>query len=162
MGENMTVGKTQTQGAGDPVLTAFAERGFYVSETRGGSMRPLFHTHDSTVFILPLEGKAKKYDAVLYPGREGSYILHRVIGFGEGEYKIRGDSTYVTEHVKCERVVGILSEFVRRGKHHTVDERGYRIYVRLWHAIYHVRYVFHFLYLFAYRIYRKLFRRKRG
>ena len=144
----------------DPVLAAFSERGFYVSETSGGSMRPLFHTHDSTVFILPLKGKAKKFDAVLYHDARG-YILHRVIGFGEGEYRIRGDSTYVTEHIPYARVVGVLSEFVRRGKHHAVTERPYRLYVRVWHAIYPIRYLLHRLNLTARRAYRFLFRRKK-
>lgn len=144
----------------DSVLSAFSDRGFYVSQTSGGSMRPLFHTHDSEVFILPLKEKAKKYDAVLYPAKNGKYILHRVIGFGEGEYLIRGDSTYVTEHVPCSDVVGILSEFVRRGKHHTVDERPYRLYVRVWHAIYPVRFVCHRMNLFAHRACRFFFRKK--
>ncbi len=145
----------------DAVLTAFSERGFYVSETKGTSMCPLFHTHDSTVFILPLEGEAKKYDAVLYHGRGDSYILHRVIGQRNGKYVIRGDNTYVTEYVPKERVVGILSEFVRRGKHHTTDERSYRVYVRVWTAIYPVRYVIHGIYRFSYRVFRRLFLRKR-
>lgn len=157
--ERQTTGM-QSTGEGDTVLRAFAERGFYVSETKGVSMRPLFHTHDSTVFILPLTGEAKKYDAVLYPGKNG-YVLHRVIGVDEKIYRIRGDNTYRTEYVPKERVVGILTEFVRRGKHHTTEERSYRLYVRVWTAIYPVRYVIYTGSRFCYRVLRRLFRGKR-
>lgn len=124
----------------DAVREAFSRLGVYSAMTRGISMQPLFHTHDSTLYILPLTAEAKKYDIVLYPKRgSGEYILHRVVGVREREYLIRGDNTFFLEHVPKEQVVGILSEFIRKGKHHTTNEFGYRLYSRVWTAIYPAR-----------------------
>jgi hypothetical protein len=36
-------------------------------------------------------------------------------------------------------VLGVLTGFVRKGKQHSVDEEGYRRYVRFWNVIYPLR-----------------------
>lgn len=135
-----------------------ARHGSYASVTRGVSMRPLFKTHRDVVVILPPPPELKKYDVVLYTVAENKYVLHRVIGIDGDTLIIRGDNTYRREYVPASRIIGILSEFNRRGKHHTVEERGYKIYSRIWHYLYPVR---HFLNLFrrlASKIKHKLFK----
>lgn len=141
----------------DRVREAFSRCGVYSAMTQGVSMQPLFHTHDSTLYILPLTEEAKKYDVVLYPKRGSEeYILHRVVGVREREYLIRGDNTFILEHVPKACVLGVLSEFVRRGKHHTTAELGYRIYSRVWTAIYPLRALLHKGKLLAYALLRRL------
>lgn len=80
----------------------------------------------------------KKYDVALYR-REDKYVLHRVIGVEDGYYRIRGDNTYAVEQVPFDNVIGVLTSFNRKGKLHSVSERGYRFYARFWNAIYPLR-----------------------
>lgn len=117
--------------------------GYLVYKTRGVSMRPLFRENRDLVTIRPLTGRLQKYDVPLYRRRGGGYLLHRVIGFKDGCYIIRGDNTFVREIVPESMVVGVLTEFKRKQKKHTVDETGYRVYARVWHFIYPVRLVLH-------------------
>ena len=136
--------------------------GCYASNTRGTSMEPLFRTHRDVVVILPVEGKLNKYDVPLYRNSAGDYVLHRIIGFYDGGYLIRGDNTFFTEHVPCSNIVGVLSEFNRKGKSHTCQDIGYMVYSRVWCFIYPVRYL-----LFRGRrilsaIYHRFIKRDRG
>ena len=141
------------------VIESELERhGSYASVTRGISMRPLFKTRRDMVIITPPPAEFKKYDVVLYTGAGNKYTMHRIIGFDGDILIIRGDNTYRRERVPKSNVIGILTEFNRRGKHHTVEERGYKIYSRIWHYLYPVR---HFLNLFrrlASKVKHKLFK----
>lgn len=121
------------------------KHGSYASVTRGISMRPLFKTRRDMVIITPPPAEFKKYDVVLYTGAGNKYTMHRIIDIDGDTLIIRGDNTYRRERVPVSNVIGILTEFNRRGKHHTVEERGYKIYSRIWHYLYPVR---HFLNLF--------------
>ncbi len=132
--------------------------GSYASVTRGVSMRPLFKTHRDMVIITPPPAEFKKYDVVLYTGAGNKYTMHRIIGIEGDILIIRGDNTYHREHVPRANVIGILTEFNRRGKHHTVEDRGYKIYSRIWHYLYPVRHFFHFLRRLAGKIKRTIFK----
>lgn len=66
--------------------------------------------------------------------------MHRVISVNEdGTYLIRGDHTYIDEIVPQSAVIGVLTEFVRKGKRYNVTNPGYQRYVRFWCAIYPMR-----------------------
>ena len=141
------------------VIESELERhGSYASITRGVSMRPLFKTHRDMVIIMPPPAELKKYDVVLYTGSGNKYTMHRIIGFDGDVLIIRGDNTYRRERVPRTNVIGILTEFNRRGKHHTVDERGYKIYSHIWHYIYPIRHVFHLLRRVASKVKHKIFK----
>lgn len=141
------------------VIESELERhGSYASVTRGVSMRPLFKTRRDMVIIVPPPAELKKYDVVLYTGAGNKYTMHRIIGFDGDVLIIRGDNTYFRERVPRQNVIGILTEFNRRGKHHTVEERGYKIYSRVWHYLYPIRYPFHVLLRIASRIKHKIFK----
>ena len=92
------------------------EHGVYASNTVGYSMSPLLRHHKDVVIIEPPTGILKKYDVALYPDGKGNYILHRVIAVRDGEYIIRGDNTFVKEHVPHSAVVGVLVAYNRGGK----------------------------------------------
>lgn len=132
--------------------------GTYASVTRGISMRPLFKTHRDMVIICRVPEKLKKYDVVLYTGAGNQYTMHRIIGFDGDNLIIRGDNTYRREIVPRDHVIGILSGFNRRGKSHTVEERGYKIYSRIWHYLYPVRHFFHLLRRLASKIKHAIFK----
>ena len=114
--------------------------GTYASITRGCSMWPVFKTHRDVVIIKKPDRPLKKYDIVLYAGRKNRYVMHRIIAVRDDEYIIRGDNTYVKEHVKKECVIGILTDFNRKGKHRSVDAVPFKIYSRVWHYLYPVRF----------------------
>ena len=134
--------------------------GSYASVTRGPSMRPLFKTSRDMVIVKKPTADFKKYDVVLYTGAGNKYTMHRIIAIKGDTLIIRGDNTYVKEYVSHARVIGILTEFNRKGKHHTVDEFSFKVYSRFWNFIYPVRFVMFKVRNLLGKIYRKLFKKK--
>ena len=134
--------------------------GVYASTTRGVSMEPLFRTGRDVVFLSRPEGELKKYDIALYRMPSGKYVMHRVVKVKENEYIIRGDNTFVPEHVPKDKILAVLTEFNRKGKKYSCSSRSYRIYSVLWTFIYPVRYVLHLVRRALGKIYRTLIRRK--
>ncbi len=133
--------------------------GTYAANTTGVSMRPLFKTHRDVAVLKKTDRTLKKYDIVLYTGASHKYILHRIIGVREECFIIRGDNTFVKEYVSRDRVLAYLVSFNRKGKHHTVDEFGYKFYSRFWNLIYPVRYLAHLMRRALGKIKRTVFRR---
>lgn len=125
------------------------------TNTVGVSMRPLFKTHRDVVVLKKATGELKKYDVALYTDKVGRYILHRIIGIKEDHYVIRGDNTYVKEYVPKERVIAYMVSFNRNGKHHIVEEVGYKLYGRVWNFLYPVRFLFHKFFALVRKIKRK-------
>ena len=124
-------------------------------------MEPLFRTGRDMVVIKRREGECKKYDVVLYRYPSGKYVLHRIIRVRENEYIIRGDNTFIREHIPKDRILGVLERFNRKGKSHTVNDRGFKIYSRLWNFIYPVRYLINLSVRAVRKLYRLIFKRKK-
>lgn len=118
-----------------------SEYGSYATNTNGISMQPLFRTHRDAVVLKKLDREIKKYDILLYTDPLGRYILHRVIAIRGGTLIMRGDNTFKKEYVPRERVLAYMISFNRKGKHHTIDELGYKFYSRFWNFIYPLRFV---------------------
>ena len=115
-----------------------ARNGVLVYKTRGVSMRPMLRQNRDLVVIRAPRERLRPLDVALYRRGE-SYVLHRVIQVRDGYYLIRGDNTYALETVPDEAVIGVLTGFRRDGKEIGADSRGYRVYARLWNAVYPVR-----------------------
>jgi signal peptidase I len=115
-----------------------ARDGYLVYRTRGTSMEPMLRQDRDLITAKVPTGRLKKYDVALYK-RGSAYVLHRVVGVKPDHYLIRGDNTYAIERVPDGAVIGVLSAFLRKGKNHDVNERGYRAYARVWNAIYPLR-----------------------
>ena len=130
--------------------------GFLVYKTRGVSMEPMLRDGKDVVVLKKPGGRLKLFDVPLYRRRDRRFTLHRIIAVRDNDYVIRGDNTFVKEYVPRSDVVGVLTEFKRKGKNHTVDETGYRVYVRVWHFIYPLRRVLHKLRRFGGKIKRAL------
>ena len=124
-------------------------------------MEPLFRTGRDMVVIKRREGECKKYDVVLDRYPSGKYVLHRIIRVRENEYIIRGDNTFIREHIPKDKILGVLERFNRKGKSHTVNDRGFKIYSRLWNFIYPVRYLINLSVRAVRKIYRLIFKRKK-
>ena len=124
-------------------------QGKYVGPTVGVSMQPLLQTHRDTVVIASKTERLKPLDVALYKRGE-DYVLHRVLEVTDWGYIIRGDNCYSDERIKEDAVIGVLTEFFRKGKHVSCDDKKYlryvyrrlktypirRVYVRVKHAIF--------------------------
>lgn len=134
-----------------------ARDGIYVSMTHGVSMRPMLREGRDTVLISPTEGRLSRYDVALYRRGE-DYILHRVVEVRERDYVICGDNCIAKEYgIPDNRIVGVLTGFMRDGKYVNMKGCGYRLYSRIWVALYPVRRVFLCVRLWAGRVYHRLF-----
>ncbi len=157
--------------------SVFEERltrdGKLVYKTHGSSMRPLLRQDRDLVVIEPPAKPPEKYDVVLYR-RGGSTVLHRVIKRSGDDYLIRGDNTYALETVPSDNIFGVLTGFVRgkkasskkssadnagEGRLTPVTDRGYRVYSRVWCAIYPVRAAFAAIRRLGGKIKRKIFKK---
>ena len=137
--------------------------GYYVSTTVGVSMWPMLRNRRDRVIIRPVEsGRLSRYDLPLYQRPDGKFVLHRIIGVKEDHYVIRGDNTYVKEHVPDAWIVGVMSEFYRGKRHITAESRRYRAYAAVWTWLFPIRYVVRGGLLLSRRAFRKLFPKKKA
>lgn len=132
-----------------------ARDGRLTYRTKGTSMEPLLKENRDLITVGVPSSRLKRFDVALYK-RNGSHVLHRVIRVGDGCYRIRGDNTFRMETVSFQDVYGVLTGFVRKGRQHSVTEKGYRAYVRFWNAIYPLRWLWFHLRRGLIRVARKL------
>ena len=106
-----------------------SEKGVYVGPTVGVSMLPLLKTRRDTIVVRPKTERLKPLDVALYK-RGNDYVLHRVLQPIEGGYLIRGDNCYSDEHIREDDVIGVLTEFFRKGKHVLCTDKSYLKYAK--------------------------------
>ena len=128
--------------------------------TSGVSMRPLFRTNRDMVILKQPERDLRKYDVVLYRVKSGKYVLHRIIRIDGNTLVIRGDNTYSLEYVDKSEVLAVLTEFNRKGKRISVENKGYLFYAKVWNFIYPARFVLKKALSLAKRVCKKLSKRK--
>lgn len=106
---------------------------------RGVSMMPMLRQGKDAVELAPLPEKLKKYDLPVYQYPSGKYVMHRVVEVREDCYVCLGDNTYEYERIPRQWMLGVVSAF-KRGDHRiSVDAWGYRLYARIWVAMFPVR-----------------------
>lgn len=121
-------------------LQELEERGHYYSAPRGVSMLPMIRGGRDVVEVRRLDHMAQRGEVVLYvrgPNEQG--VLHRVIHVRERDYVIAGDNCWQREIVPHERVVGVVVTFCRNGMWYSVSHVGYRLYSRVWTALFPLR-----------------------
>ena len=113
---------------------------------KGVSMLPLLRQQRDLFTVSKRDGRCKKYDVVLYRRKDGAYVLHRVIKVLEDSYVILGDNCLNKEYgIQDKDILGIMTSFVRDGKEYSVENGAYRMYIKVWVALYPVRYVWKIL-----------------
>ena len=116
--------------------------GCLVYPVRGKSMEPMLRQDRDLVHLRLPEGTLKRGDVALYRRPSGQYVLHRVVGEDDRGYVFLGDHCRKKEYgIEPDAVLGVLTEFIRKGKTCSVDNRWYRTYVRLWQLGYPVRFM---------------------
>lgn len=120
--------------------------GQYTGLTVGTSMNPLIHHQKDNIIVVKNHERLKKYDVPVYQGKNGQYIMHRIVEVHPDHYVIIGDNLMVKEYVTDDMIVGKLVGFYKNGKHYIDCENNklYKLYSRVWVALYPVRPVYHF------------------
>lgn len=96
----------------------------------GVSMLPLLR-QGKDLFVVHRKGadRCKRGDVVLFRRPPSSYVLHRVIEVRPDDYVTMGDNTIGRERgIRDDDILGVMTGFVRNGRHHDVSEPGYRLY----------------------------------
>lgn len=100
----------------------------------GISMLPMLRDGRDQVILSAVTGRLKKYDLPLYQRENGQYVLHRIVGVGDG-YTCMGDNQFVPEpQIRQEQLIGVVTAFYRGEKLHSVTEWSHRLYCCLWHG----------------------------
>ena len=108
-------------------------------QVTGNSMYPMLYHRKDTVLLEPVT-EVCKGDLIFYRRENNAYILHRVVKLLDSERMICcGDNQYEPEEVTRSQVIARVTEFTRKGKSHSVTERGYRMHVWLWTGLFPVR-----------------------
>lgn len=106
---------------------------------RGVSMLPMLRQGKDAVEIAPLPEKLRKYDLPVYQYPSGKIVMHRVVEVREDHYVCLGDNTYTYEKITPEQLIAVVRAFRRGDRRISVDDPGYRLYCRVWVALFPVR-----------------------
>jgi len=127
------------------MIEELEKNGKLIYSNHGTSMMPLIKQgRDLVVIIRPPEGRLKKYDVPLYKiGKSRRYVLHRILKVRQQDYVIRGDNCLNKEYgISDKDIIGVLSKVIRKGREISVEDKGYRVYVRFWCMIFPLRWVY--------------------
>lgn len=97
----------------------------------GVSMRPMLRQGMDSVLLSPLTEKLKPFDLPLYQREDGKYVLHRIIGTGDGFYICRGDNQLRSETVYPHQMLAVVTAFWRGDRRIAMDSPKHRLYCRL-------------------------------
>lgn len=107
---------------------------------RGTSMLPMLRQGIDYVVLSPLPEKLEKYDLPLYRRDNGQYVLHRIVACEGASYACMGDNQFQKEKgIRQDQMIAVVTAFYRTDKRHSVTERKYRLYCRVWYGTRYLR-----------------------
>lgn len=118
-----------------PILNEVIQNGgaFHLT-TAGISMLPMLRDRKDTVVLVKPSLPLKKYDVALYKRADGTFVLHRVVGFDKNGYIFCGDNQYVFEHgITDENIIAVTKSYIKAGKTIPCNSFSYKCYC-LWHC----------------------------
>ena len=103
-------------------------------QPQGYSMYPLFVPGRDAAVIEKAEiAGLKRGDVVLYRRESGKLVLHRVYKVRkDGFYMVGDNQSEVEGPLQASQIKGILTGFVRKGKHTSARNPVYRLASGLW------------------------------
>lgn len=105
----------------------------------GNSMYPMLRSGVDMVELVPVTERQKKGDIILYRRDNGRYILHRIVKLTQEGYICCGDNQVEKEPVRHDQLLAVVDGFVRKGKPHSLNNMGYRLYKILWVEMFPMR-----------------------
>ena len=132
----------------DAVISIINEKldagGTVIFTPNGTSMLPMLRDGKDVVMLKKPEGRLHLFDIPLYKRENGTYVLHRVIGFDkDGSYILCGDNQFVKEKgINDSMIIAVLTGFERKGKSYSTKSFSYRLYVIFWYCTRFFRHVF--------------------
>ena len=132
-------------------------------EVSGLPLKRFFNTHPfilgnrDRVTLSPITGKLKKNDLPFYRRANGQFVLHRIVKVEkDGTYTCCGDHQWWLEKgLKHDQMIGVATEYVRKGKRLTNKNIIYRIYRTVWTWLLRYRKYFFALYSKAVTLFRR-------
>lgn len=118
-----------------PLIQETLDQGGTFSLTiTGTSMFPFIVGGRDKVTLSPLPEKLKKNDLPLYRRANGAFVLHRIVKVcKDGTYTCCGDHQWALETgLRRDQMIGLATEYVRKGKTLTDKNLLYRIYRTVW------------------------------
>jgi len=106
---------------------------------RGRSMLPMLRQGKDAVELGAVPKTLCKYDLPVYQYPSGKYVMHRVIKVMPDHYICRGDNTYTDEFIRHGQMIAVVTAFMRGDRRISVDAPGYKLYCRIWCAVYPLR-----------------------
>lgn len=130
----------------------------FIIPITGTSMRPLLIAGRDTVTLKKCDSKLKKGDLPLYRRQDGTFVLHRVVGFtGNGDYIMCGDNQFLKEKgIAHSQIIGVVTEITRDGKTFSVENKKYQRYVKLGLLLLNIRYPYKRLRYFGHLVKEKI------
>lgn len=117
------------------IESVIKKQGFYSGNIKGDSMFPLLRNSIDVVYIIKIPDNYvfKKYDVVLYRRKNNQIVLHRIIKVADNGFVICGDGENVKEYnIDKSQIIGLLTEFYRKKKHHKVTDKSVKLYSFYW------------------------------
>ena len=141
-----------------PLIRETLDQGGTFSLTiTGQSMYPFILGNRDRVTLSPITGKLKKNDLPFYRRANGQFVLHRIVKVEkDGTYTCCGDHQWWLEKgLKHDQMIGVATEYVRKGKRLTNKNIIYRIYRTVWTWLLRYRKYFFALYSKAVTLFRR-------
>ena len=110
------------------------ENGEFIAIPVGTSMYPMLRNRRDSVYLVRYNGEGlKKYDLPVYKRSNGQQVMHRCLGKDDNGYIMCGDNQWVLEHgIQDEQIIAVAKGFYRDEKYIPNENRGYRMYYKLW------------------------------
>lgn len=110
--------------------TIIEEQGFFICTPVGTSMNPMLYERKDTVKLVKAED-IKKYDVILYQRKNGSFVLHRVVGKNKKGYILCGDNQFIKEYgITDDMIIGKMEGFYKGERYITADDKKYKKYYK--------------------------------
>ena len=141
-----------------PLIRETLDQGGTFSLTiTGQSMYPFILGNRDRVTLSPITGKLKKNDLPFYRRANGQFVLHRIVKVEkDGTYTCCGDHQWWLEKgLKHDQMIGVATEYVRKGKRLTNKNIIYRIYRTVWTWLLRYRKYFFALYSKAVTLFKR-------
>ena len=132
----------------------FEEGGEVSFVTSGISMIPMLGDGTDKVYLVKACGPLKKNDVPLVRRKkDGSFVLHRVVGTDGDGYILRGDNQWFCERgIKHDQVIGVVTAFEKNGKRTDCKSPRYKMYCLFLPVI---RYSRKYFYMFTDRLFKR-------